>query len=158
MKPIYLLLFCLLPFFSYSQYEIILTSGDTVEIKNYKTDNGFYSLTKEDGTTSRISMEMVKSIRPTYLGTPTEQKFVYCQLVGTQKFLSMQETVSIDYGQERGFFQDNRMRDETGKVQTFNSMVDALNYMGTMGWEFEQAYVVTMGQSNVYHWLLKRNK
>lgn len=84
-------------------------------------------------------------------------KHVYCELVGIQKFLSTKVTVSVDYGEERGFFQDTRMRDEqTGKVQSFNSMVDALNYMGNNGWEFEQAYVVTMGQQNVYHWLLKK--
>ena len=39
-------------------------------------------------------------------------------------------------------------------------MVDAMNYMGTLGWEFEQAYVVTIGgggsASNVYHWLLSK--
>ena len=52
------------------------------------------------------------------------------------------------------------MVDADGKVQEFNSMVDAMNYMGTLGWEFEQAYVVTMGSgagaSNVYHWLLSK--
>ena len=52
------------------------------------------------------------------------------------------------------------MVDADGKVQEFNSMVDAMNYMGTLGWEFEQAYVVTVGSgagaSNVYHWLLSK--
>jgi hypothetical protein len=35
-------------------------------------------------------------------------------------------------------------------------MVDALNYMGEKGWEFVQAYVVTISNQNVYHWLLKK--
>ncbi len=35
-------------------------------------------------------------------------------------------------------------------------MVDAMNYMGKRGWEFEQAYVVTIGNQNVYHWLLSK--
>lgn len=39
-------------------------------------------------------------------------------------------------------------------------MVDAMNFMGTLGWEFEQAYVVTVGggtsSQNVYHWLLSK--
>lgn len=39
----------------------------------------------------------------------------------------------------------------------FNSMIDALNYMGTQGWEFVQAYAITMGNTNVYHFLMKRN-
>lgn len=36
-------------------------------------------------------------------------------------------------------------------------MVDAMNYMGALGWEFQQAYVVTTGQQNVYHWLMRKN-
>lgn len=88
-----------------------------------------------------------------------DSRYIYCELVGIQKFLSTKVNVSVDYGEERSFFQDTRMRDEqTGKVQSFNSMVDALNYMGNDGWEFVQAYVVTIGQQNVYHWMLKKKK
>ena len=69
------------------------------------------------------------------------QSKVYCELLGTQKFLSTKVTVSVDFGQERKFFGDNRMVDADGKVQEFN-------------------YVVTMGSgagaSNVYHWLLSK--
>ncbi len=35
-------------------------------------------------------------------------------------------------------------------------MVDALNYMGKQGWEFMQAYIVTVQNQNVYHYLLKK--
>ena len=93
--------------------------------------------------------------------TQTEKdiKFVYCELVGTQKFLSQKVTIVVDFGEEKNVWKDNRLKDEvTGKVQVFNSMVDALNYMGDNGWEFVQAYIVTMGQQNVYHWLLKKEK
>ena len=48
------------------------------------------------------------------------------------------------------------MDESTGKPKVFNSMVDALNYMGSMGWNFEQAYVITMGNQNVYHFLLSQ--
>ncbi|MBK8144488.1 MAG: hypothetical protein IPK62_05540 [Bacteroidetes bacterium] len=83
--------------------------------------------------------------------------YTYCELLGYRKILSMKVSVSIDYGQETTIFQDNRIRDEeTGKVKNFNSMVDALNYMGEKGWEFVQALVVIEGNQNVYHWLLKR--
>lgn len=44
------------------------------------------------------------------------------------------------------------------KNKSFNSMVDGMNYMGKDGWEFVQAYVVTLGNQNVYHWLLKKTK
>jgi len=66
----------------------------------------------------------------------------------------------VYFGQEKDYFyRDSRLRDEqTGKVHTFNSMVDALNFMGSSGWEFVQAYTVTIGQQNVYHYLLKKLK
>lgn len=92
--------------------------------------------------------------------TANAQGKVYCELLGTQKLLSTKVTVQIDFGQQTKLFSDNRLVDERGNVITFNSMVDAMNYMGTLGWEFEQAYVVTVGggttASNVYHWLLSK--
>jgi hypothetical protein len=89
------------------------------------------------------------------------KKYVYCEILGTGSLFSTKVKIDIDYGQEVGFWnQDRRLKDENGKSVKFNSMVDALNYMGTLGWEFVQAYVVTMpsmgGQQNVYHWILKR--
>ncbi len=92
--------------------------------------------------------------------TANAQGKVYCELLGTQKLLSTKVTVQVDFGQQTKLFSDNRLVDEKGNVITFNSMVDAMNYMGTLGWEFEQAYVVTVGgggtASNVYHWLLSK--
>lgn len=89
------------------------------------------------------------------------QEKVYCEIVGTMKILSGKVSVSVDFGQQ-SYFKDNRLVDDNGNIMTFNSMVDAMNYMSTLGWEFEQAYVVTMGAgntaSNVYHWLLSKYK
>ncbi|MCL2329406.1 MAG: hypothetical protein FWC39_12955 [Bacteroidetes bacterium] len=84
------------------------------------------------------------------------QEFVYCQLVGQGKLFSNKVTVEFDYGQQAGFFADRRLMDENGKPIVFNSMVDAMNFMGADGWEFVQAYAVTTGNVNVYHWLLKK--
>ena len=53
-------------------------------------------------------------------------------------------------------YEQNSLVDENGKNITFNSMIDALNYMGKLGWDFEQAYVVTESNTNVYHWLLSK--
>lgn len=157
MKLTFLFLLFLMPLFSYSQYEIILNSGDTVQISSYKEDNGFYAIKKQDGSSARLSIDFVKSIKRVYSGTATGQRFVYCELVGTQKFFSSDVVVAVDYGLINSYYGDNIIIDkETGKAQTFNSMVDALNYMGSMGWEFVQAYTATTGQSNVYRWLLKK--
>jgi hypothetical protein len=83
----------------------------------------------------------------------------YCELVGTQKLLTGKVVVQVDFGQQ-SYGKDNRLVDDKGEVMTFNSMVDAMNYMSKLGWEFEQAYVVTLGAgntaTNVYHWLLSK--
>ena len=85
---------------------------------------------------------------------------IYCELLGTQGLFTKKVTVSVDFGQQSRFFSNDTLVDEKGDVIIFNSMVDAMNYMGRLGWEFEQAYVVTLGSgstsTNVYHWLLSK--
>jgi hypothetical protein len=85
-----------------------------------------------------------------------EPKFVYCEIVGTSQLFSTKVTIVIDYGQRMKWFEDNRAKDASGNKIVFNSMIDALNYMGKDGWEFAQAYAITMGQQNVYHYLMKK--
>lgn len=91
--------------------------------------------------------------------TPTEEmQYFYCEIIGTQKMLSNKVTVVIDFGQVNKFASDQRLRNDKGKIMVFNSMVDAMNWMGARSWEFVQAYVVTNGNNqNVYHWLLKKS-
>lgn len=84
---------------------------------------------------------------------------VYCELLGTGRIFSNKVTVSVDFGQYTSFwksYSNQFLVDENGKKIKFNSMVDAMNYMGRLGWEFEQAYVITHGNQNVYHWLLSK--
>ena len=84
---------------------------------------------------------------------------VFCELLGTGKLFSNKVTVTVDFGQETSFWlgaSNQYLVDDNGKAIKFNSMVDAMNYMGKRGWEFEQAYVVTISNQNVYHWLLSK--
>ncbi len=86
-----------------------------------------------------------------------ETKQIFCELVGTSTLLG-KVVVVIDMGENSGLWGMNAsyIVDEKGKPKKFNSMVDAMNYMGENGWEFMQAYVVNNGSSNVYHWLLSQ--
>ena len=90
------------------------------------------------------------------------KKYVYCEIVQVGSISSTKLEIQIDYGQNvKAWFNDRRLVDENGKSIKFNSMIDALNYMGEIGWEFVQAYVITTklseGQNiNTIHWLLKR--
>ena len=71
------------------------------------------------------------------------QNKIYCELVEYEIPFSRKVNVQLDFGQESKFFADTRLVDKKGEVITFNSMVDAINYMSTLGWEFVQAYVVS---------------
>ncbi len=83
-------------------------------------------------------------------------KFVYCELIGIPKLLSTNVSVYVDYGEQTKIFQDSGMKDEqTRKLRSFNSMIDALNYMAENGWEFVHAYIVPQ---YIYHWVLKKKK
>ncbi len=64
--------------------------------------------------------------------------------------------VSIDYGQKVKFGQTQTIKDAEGKTKTFNSEVDALNFMSKNGWVFVNSYPVTIGGSNIYKYLMKR--
>ena len=68
--------------------------------------------------------------------------------------------VEVDFGDEswgwRGNDGRNLLVDENGKSIKFNSMVDAMNFMGARGWKFEASYVVTVAGQNVIHWLMSK--
>lgn len=87
---------------------------------------------------------------------PTEQ-YVYAEIVGVIRFINSKLIVSVDFGQNSELFENIYLRDSLGKAITFSSMVDALNKMQYMGWEYVQAYVAPEPGKNEYHWLLKLN-
>ena len=90
------------------------------------------------------------------LNTLVISQYSYCEIVGTANLIGTKVTIQLDFGQENKFLADKRYKDADGKPIKFNSMVDAMNFMGNSGWEFCQAYTITMGQQNVYHFLLKK--
>ncbi|MPR37381.1 hypothetical protein [Salmonirosea aquatica] len=82
----------------------------------------------------------------------------------TPVLLSPKVTIDIDFGQEDKALvtKDTEVRDENDRPVQFNSAVDALNFMSTMGYEFVQAYTLTSSSndsivSTVYY-LLKKKK
>lgn len=89
---------------------------------------------------------------------PTQR--VYAELLGTgTNFLNLNKNVkvSVDLGQFQSATKAYTLLDENGKDIKFNSMVAAMNYMGERGWKFVQAYVVTVSNQNVLHWLLYKD-
>jgi len=84
----------------------------------------------------------------------------YIEIVGTAKALSNKVTIKIDFGQSTKLLGSSKKQfsilDKENKKVQFNSMIDALNFMTKNGYKFEQAYVVTTGGSDVYHYLLSK--
>jgi hypothetical protein len=84
----------------------------------------------------------------------------YLQIVGTTKMMSSKLTITIDIGQKTKFFASNidetLLKDANGEALVFNSMIDALNFMSSNGYTFVTSEVITIGNQNVYHYLMKK--
>jgi hypothetical protein len=84
----------------------------------------------------------------------------YARMEATGRMFSTKVTIDIDFGEERSLWSDNRLRDaETGKLKKFNTIIDALNYMGSQGWVMVNAFPVnpnTPNSSPVYHYYFKK--
>lgn len=85
-------------------------------------------------------------------GFSQEKNYIYCELVGEGKALSSKVNVRIDQGEEKADY----LKDKNNKKITFNSMIEAINYMGKEGWEFVQAYAVPYNGGGIRYWLLRK--
>ena len=92
----------------------------------------------------------------TFAQSDTTKVEQYCEIVATPRLLSSKVTIDINYGEERSVWRDNRLKTDEGKVKKFNSVVDALNYMGKEGWVFVNAFPVTGNNNQIYHYVFKK--
>jgi len=89
---------------------------------------------------------------------------VYCQIIVQQKFMSSKMKMFVDYGEDVDSWIGNygKVRDEqSGKVMSFHSQVDALNYMTEEGWFYVNSFIVAAptgmgGVTLQFYYLLKR--
>ncbi|GAA4306511.1 hypothetical protein [Nibribacter koreensis] len=98
--------------------------------------------------------------------TPTPQRTEeYCQITKTGK-----NTIRIDYGQELLYGAESYIKDDKGKPMKFNSVIDALNYLNSKGWELVSSFVgvphstspgysegsITTSSSSEFHYVMRR--
>ena len=88
------------------------------------------------------------------------QSKVFCEIVERNQF-NKKVKIIIDFGQVREkSVNQQTLVDESGNTIQFNSKIDALNYMTTLGWEFVQAYTVMTGSNgdvkSETHWILSK--
>ena len=82
--------------------------------------------------------------------------YVYCQIEviqGMNKF-----KVAYDFGQEYFWNSERIIRDETGKEQKFNSVVDVINYMISKRWYYVDQYSINLLGSPQLFFLFRRKK
>ena len=80
----------------------------------------------------------------------------YCQIIATPRLLSNKVTIDIDFGEEKSFWRDSRLKTYDGRFKKFNTIIDALNFMGKEGWVFINAYPVRNNESEIYHFGFKK--
>jgi hypothetical protein len=81
----------------------------------------------------------------------------YCEVLIAQKAFTNKWTISIDYGDEpRRAFADYRLRDSRNDVVTFNTRIDALNFMGQKGWELAHGLPMPASNSSEYMYVFKK--
>jgi|TARA_R110000868_G_scaffold84_10_gene900 hypothetical protein len=82
----------------------------------------------------------------------------YVQIVGRSNLMGTKVTVDLEFGQQNKLFsnEDTKILDSDGSTLKLNSMVDALNFMSDNGYDFVAAYAITIGNQNVYHFLMKK--
>lgn len=108
------------------------------------------------------AMTMTAQSEPSNIDSSGDMVPVYCELIGINNNvlgIGNKISVEINFGDEQNFWgNDGRdiLIDENGKEIKFNSMVDAMNFMGEKGWKYEDSFVVSTGKQNVIHWLLSK--
>ena len=81
----------------------------------------------------------------------------YCEVVATGRMFSNKVTFEVDYGEEKSVWKDNRLKDENGKFKKFNTVIDAINYLGKEGWSLVNAFPISNGNNPmVYHYVFKK--
>lgn len=88
----------------------------------------------------------------------------YIELVGTSRILKpLQVTLTVNYGQA-GTFKEIResggyaVKNEDGSVFSANGMMGAVNLFAANGWELHSTMLLTVGTSNVYHYIMKKKE
>ena|ERR1700712_2567311 len=106
-------------------------------------------------TTMYIGLFLILSCS-SFAQTDTSAIEQYCQVIATPALLSNKVTIDIDFGEEKSFWRDTRLKTYNGKLKRFNTIIDALNFMGKEGWVFINAYPVRNNETEIYHFGFKK--
>jgi len=81
----------------------------------------------------------------------------YIEIVGTSKLLKpFQVNITVNYGQVGRVSELSKAKvlGENGKPYPFNGMMGVVNFFSDRGYKLDMAYPLTVGNSNVYHYIM----
>ena len=82
---------------------------------------------------------------------------VFCDLISRKKFLGTDETIAINYGKRDDVWADEKIYTLiTKELKKYNSIIDALNYMGSEGWKTINSYSTSRESYTIEHYILKK--
>lgn len=77
-----------------------------------------------------------------------------------RRMLNPRVLVALDYGQERTSIDNRstRILDRSGRPMEFNTEMDVLNFMDSIGYEYLDTYVTVANNTSNTHYILKRKE
>lgn len=81
---------------------------------------------------------------------------VYCEVEGYNAMGIGKLKVLLDFGNVPSGKQSESIYGDDGKKMKFNTVIDAINYMGKRGWVVKSNYMITSSTKNVLHFLLEK--
>ena len=82
---------------------------------------------------------------------------VFCDLMSRKKFLGTEEVITINYGDRDSLWVDKKIYTLMSKeLRKYNSIIDALNYMGSEGWQTLRSYSASYNSYTIEHYILKK--
>jgi hypothetical protein len=112
-----------------------------------------YSYIK-DGIKTIENLSLEEVIKISFENTKVE---VFCDLMATKKFLSNDVEIRINYGNRDSLWLDKKIYTLlSSDLQNYNTILDALNYMGNEGWETISSYSSSYNSYIVEHYILKK--
>jgi len=86
----------------------------------------------------------------------------FIQAVGTTKLMKpFQVTLYLDFGQISKVSETKKghvYNESTGKLMSFNGMMDVMNMMDKNGYEYVDAYTVSTQGASVYHYIYRKKE
>ena len=150
------MVFSILILKTYSQNDTIYLSDtiiSSVRIMNHDENNlNYFSLDNNNKKISSVSLELIQSV--VYENNKIE---VFCDLISKKKFLGTEQKITINYGNRDSLWIDKKIYTLMSKeLKKYNSIIDALNYMGSEGWKTINTYSSSQNSYTIEHYILKK--